>query len=1531
VTTTPLPDTERVAIIGMAGRFPKARDVEEYWRNLRDGVECISFAEPPDDEVLDSASADVTLVRAGGALEGLDLFDAPFFGVSARDAEAMDPQHRIFLECAWHSLEDAGYNSEACRALIGVFAGAGLSSYIADLYVNTRTLAALDDYQIAIGNDKDHLTTQVAYKLGLQGPSVTVQTACSTSLVAVCMACQSLLDYQCDVALAGGVAVDINTAGGYYYQRGGILSPDGHCRAFDAAAEGTVPGDGVGVVVLKRFSEAIADRDAIRAVIAGFAVNNDGNRKVGYTAPSVDGQAEVIAMAHASAGVDPTTITYLEAHGTGTPLGDPIEIAALNQVFRAAGGEHGYCALGSVKSNVGHLDTAAGVAGLIKTVLALEHRSIPPSLHFVRPNPEIDFADSPFRVNTELTEWCPDRGPRRAGVSSFGIGGTNAHVVLEEAPPIESSAQQRPVALVTISARTGTALETATDNLARHLAEHPELPLGDVAYTSHVGRKAFSHRRVLTVKADASGEAGAALQSRDPARVHSRQCRAQNRPVFFLFPGQGTQSVDMAAELYRHEPCFRAEVDRCADILRGPLERDLRELLFPTAKRRAEAAHLLGRTAFTQPALFTIEYSLARLWLDWGVRPAAMLGHSIGEWVAACLAEVVPLGDALELVALRGRAMEQLPPGAMLAVNLSQTAVEQYLTDEVSLAAVNGVTSCVVSGPSEAIDRVAAELTSRGTPAHRLATSHAFHSAMMQPAVGQFVDAVRGVPLQPPCIPFVSNVTGTWITPSEATDPHYWGRQLRETVRFSDGLHELFDSPDAVLLEVGPMNTIANLVRQHPSRSAGQAVISSLPPAPETGDDLESVIAATGELWLHGVELNWASFHAAEECGRVSLPPYPFERRRYWSEPSVEGDEPEADSDGYAEEAHDWFSFPGFKPAPPSVDDGASREPRRWLVLGDSAPLSAQLTGALRSAGEDVVEILRGEEFAVLGEATYAVRPDQASDYEQLLAQLGERRGPIDAIVHLWSAGAADGDPLDREAFSRHQDVGFNSLVALVQGLDRLQVSTPVELNVVTAGIYPVIGHEALWPARATIAGPCRVIPQEYPNLACRLIDVEAAPDADRAARLGETLVAELIREAFEPTVAYRNGRRWLPSFDPAYLDPEADPLRTYPGGAYLITGGLGNIGAVIARFLARTTPKVKLILTGRSAPPAQDGSNGSSGGESAVNDARIALLRELESEGAEVAYFSADVADRAQMARVIEESEDRFGTIRGVIHGAGDVEAYFPINELTPEAVQRQFRPKVEGLMVLDELMSGHELDFCVLQSSLSAFVGGVGLAGYAASNCFLDAMAGYRNQRAGSPWISINWGAWHFPAGDGVDADPGVDGDAGISPAGGEDAFEVILGRAPRQILVSPWDLASLYEEAVIEQSVAAAVGDRDVAAVQHSRPELSTAYSGPRDPAEAQLAEIWQELLGVTPIGVFDSFFELGGHSLLAIQLISRVRTAFGVDVSVRRIFESPTIAELAAGLTGEPPVTAEDQEPNGRPGELVESFADQGGES
>jgi len=1493
-----LPDTERIAIIGMAGRFPKANDLDEYWRNLRDGVDCISFAQ---DSAAD-APDDATLIPAGGVLEGMDLFDAPFFSMSPRDAEAMDPQQRVFLECAWHSLEAAGYNPETCDALIGVFAGAGLNSYMTDVYASSRALAALDDFQIAIGNDKDHLTTQVAYKLNLRGPCVTVQTACSTSLVAVCTACQSLLNYQCDIALAGGVAVDVNTRFGYYYQRGGILSPDGHCRAFDAAAAGTVPGDGVGIVVLKRLSEAQVDGDHIRAVIPGFALNNDGYRKVGYTAPSVDGQAEVIAMAHASADVDPGTISYLEAHGTGTALGDPIEIAALNQAFGKRRPEQGYCAIGSVKSNIGHLDTAAGVAGLIKTVLALEHRRIPPSLHFVTPNPEIDFASGPFQVATELTEWSSNGGPRRAGVSSFGIGGTNAHVVVEEAPIAKAPEDRRRFSLVTISARSATALETATDNLSDHLREHPDLDLADVAYTYHLGRKPFAHRRFVI--ADTAAEAAsAALESRDSRCVRSRRCRSGERSVFFLFPGQGTQRVNMGVDLYRAEPCFRAQIDRCAEILRGLLKLDVRELLYPHADEQLGAARALDQTAYTQPALFAVEYALAQLWTDWGVRPAAMLGHSIGEWVAACLAGVVPLETALELVTVRGRVMDQMPPGAMLAVSLSQTAVEEYLADGVALAAVNGSDSCVLAGPSNVIDRTEATLTQKGCQSHRLSTSHAFHSSMMEPAVREFVAAAQQVPLRPPEVPFISNVTGTWIASHEAIDPLYWGRQLRETVRFADGLHELLGSPDAALLEVGPGHTLANLVRQQPARDPRQPVLSSLPSPHAAETELESLLGTLGELWLHGVAPDWERFHAHENCGRVALPGYPFERRSYWIESSTEDEEYDPGTSEWApDEEGEEYSYPAWKPAPPCSAE-TPRAPARWLVLGDAASLTSHLAQSLRQAGHTVVQVISGERFSVIDAGTFAVSPGRWTDYVELLTETKKRVGSVDAIAHLWSAVPASDDPLDRRAFAQQQELGFSSLVALAQGLERAGVTDPLELNVITSGVHAVIGNEPLCPARATLTGACRVIAQEYAHIACRVVDVDQGWDPTGNVPVAQSLLAELTEETFEPLVAYRNARRWLQTFDPAYLDPPGEqPRRTRRGGAYLITGGLGNIGFVLAGWFALTTAEVKLVLTGRTPLPDRSEWDGFLADPDTPTARRIGRLLELERAGAEVAYFAVDVADAPEMSRALAEAERRFGPIRGVVHGAGDVEAYFPLNELDREAIERQFRPKVYGLMTLDEVLRGRNLDFCVVLSSLSAIVGGVGLAGYSAANCFLDAMATRRNQAAGPPWISINWGGWHFPAAD--DGDNVQTGDEpGITPQRGAEAFEVILARAPRQVIVSHQDLSELYEQAVTHQGTTEPAEEHQALGAAHGRPDLSTVYVPPRSAAEARVAEIWQTLLGLAPIGVFDNFFELGGHSLLAIQLISRLRLAFDADVSVRRAFELPTIAELAKSFEDE----------------------------
>ena len=889
-----------IAIIGMSGRFPGASTVEAFWQNIAEGVESIttfSEAELQAAGVAASLLRDPNYVKAGAVLDDIALFDANFFGLTPREAAITDPQHRLFLECAWEALEHAGYDPQRYAGAIGVYAGAGMNGYGAD---RPGLAGTAEEYQTRIGNDKDFLATRVAYKLNLRGPSVTIQTACSTALVAIHLASQSLISGECDIALAGGVSIRLPHTVGYLHQPGGITAPDGHCRAFDAQAQGTVGGSGIGIVVLKRLEDALADHDSIYAVIKGSAINNDGARKVGYTAPSVEGQAQVIQTAQRLAGVDPATISYIEAHGTGTALGDPIEIAALTRAFQAQTQQTGFCAVGSVKTNVGHLDTAAGVAGVIKTALALTHRQIPPSLHFRVPNPAIDFANSPFYVNATLAEWQSNGTPRRAGVSSFGMGGTNAHAILEEAPPLAESDAARPWQLLVLSAKSSSALEQMTANLAAHLRQ-PNRNLADVAYTLQLGRQAFSHRRAVVCRDQ--DDAVLALEQTVPTRMFSATHTGGDRPVVFMFPGQGSQYVQMARELYQDEPLFRAEVDHCAQLLVPHLGLDLREVLYPDRDKETrrqgdkEIGPLLvslspgldsnprplaiDQTWLAQPALFVIEYALAQLWIAWGVRPQAMIGHSLGEYVAACLAGVFALEDALALVALRGRLMQTLPAGAMLAITLSEEALQPLLNEPIALAAVNGPTQSVVSGPLAAVVALEQQLTAAGVTYRRLATSHAFHSSMIDAIHDRFLAYVQHMDLRAPQIPYVSNVTGTWISAAEATDPQYWARHLRQTVRFGDGVRTLAQEAQC-FLEVGPGRTLTTRVKQHPDMAAGTITCQSLRHPNDDQSDRAVLLTALGRLWLAGVAVAWEAVYAHERRQRVPLPTYPFERQRYW-------------------------------------------------------------------------------------------------------------------------------------------------------------------------------------------------------------------------------------------------------------------------------------------------------------------------------------------------------------------------------------------------------------------------------------------------------------------------------------------------------------------------------------------------------------------------------------------------------------------------------------------------------------------------
>jgi pyochelin synthetase len=881
-TPTSSVSSRDIAIVGMAGRFPDAPSIGQLWENIAAGacaVRHFSESELLEAGVSGTELANPGYVRAGVVLAGLDQFDADYFSVNPRDAQVMDPQQRFLLECAVEALDHAGYPSERYAGRIGVFAGKGTIRYLLEHVLQDReSEPTIGMQQILNLNDKDHVAPMISYKLNLTGPSLNVHTACSTSLVAVHSACQSLMVGECEVALAGGVSF-VNTLErtGYVYEEGHITSPDGYCRAFAHDSNGCVFGNGVGLVVLKPLAAAIRDRDTIHAVIKGSAINNDGSAKVGYTAPSLLGQAQVIAAAQSAAGVGPDTIQYVEAHGTGTALGDPIEFGALRKAFGPRGTDGPHCAIGSLKSNLGHLDAAAGVAGLIKVVQSLQAKEIPATLHAEQPNPNIDFDSSPFYLNTQRRPWVAGGVARRGAVSSFGVGGTNAHVIVEEAPQIPPSATRAEAScqLFPLSGRTPEAANAVGRQLLEHLALHLHLPLADVAFTLQVGRNAHRYRRfALAANAEELSRAWQAESSRSPV--------ALNGPApanVFLFPGQGSQRRGTCGKLYQSSATFAAAFDECANIVGRYTERDIRELLFGAG---SEAATIdIDQTAITQPLLFSLEYALARFWISLGVHPAAMFGHSLGEYVAACTADVISLEEALSLMVVRGQLLQGLSPGSMLAISASEEQLQPYLRQaECSLAAVNSQLQCVASGTHGAIESLASALAAAEIPSQILRTSHAFHSAMVDEIVGPYEECVAQVKLSPPRIPFVSGVTGTWITDQEATSPAYWARHLRQPVRFAAGMKALCELNNFILLEVGPGHTLSALAKS--MGVPADRVVETF--RADAGAEIEDwqLLRAVGRLWQQGVDIDWRALPRSGALRRVPLPSYPFERRRFW-------------------------------------------------------------------------------------------------------------------------------------------------------------------------------------------------------------------------------------------------------------------------------------------------------------------------------------------------------------------------------------------------------------------------------------------------------------------------------------------------------------------------------------------------------------------------------------------------------------------------------------------------------------------------
>lgn len=1434
-----------IAIIGMSCRFPDADTPGELWQNLCAGKESVRFFS--EDELL-AAGVPLGLIRdpayipAGTVVRDIDAFDAGFFGFTPREAEILDPQQRLLLECAYHALEDAGYARREQCGDVGVYVGVSSSSY-AQQVLATRAdiIDAMGVMALTIANDKDFAASQIAYRLGLTGPAVSVATACSTSLVAIHTACTALLNYECDLALAGGASIKAQQVEGYAYQQGGILSADGHCKPFSVDASGTISGSGAGIVTLKRLADAEADGDLIYAVIAGSAVNNDGDDKLGFTAPSVRGQARAIREALAIANVDAADVGYVEAHGTATPLGDPVEVAALTE----AHGKNAAlpaCAIGSIKSNFGHLDAAAGVAGLIKAALAVAHGTIPPSLHFSSANPQIQLERTRFFVASQCQSW-PSSAARVAGVSSFGIGGTNAHVILREPESVASATPSaRKAQLMITSAKDASTLKAGLAPLNQALASATAMALADASFTLITSRPSYKHRAARVLDPDAESANSEWIQ----------QEASNGLKLAWLFPGQGSQHVDMGRELFEQEPVFRDAVQSCASWVRQHAGWDPLVLLYPNSEAdRVKANELIGNTRYTQIALFIVEYALAQLWRSLGCAPDLMVGHSLGEYVAACVAGVLRVEDAIKLVDARSRLIASLPAGSMASVQAEAESLRQQLLPGVSLAADNGPEHCVIGGNTEAILAMVASLADQGIESRTLDVSHAFHSAMLDPILAEFRAVVVNTPRQAPTLQYLSCTTGRLVTESDVLDPDYWVRHLRDTVVFRTAMETLRALPEQWrFLDLGPSGTASTLARVNGIPMS--RVVRSLPRERDTGDARAVWLNAVGKLWTDGLDLDLPALHAGERRNKVRLPGYAFARSRHWLEPGSATDAAPRSHHNQGE-----LLFQNAWKRDPQPEPTNDLAPHR-LVFAESADAIAEWFGGPANGNVTLVRV--GPAYAS-DHGTYTLRANVADDYDRLFADLAHRGVVFDQIVFAW--------PLQQVlAFDPGSSLlGLQTAMSLlVAARKRSAAGHSTDLIVLVRRAYQISGDEPLNAGQRALAAMVTVLGQEEPDWSCRVIDL--ADHVDPTAL--QSALAPAQRRCGHGPIALRGRSRWVPAFERVNL-PAASGTMTWTDQVVLITGGAGQIGLALAQIWAAQGARV--VLTGRreiSHLPAD------------VQQ----MLSKLQNQGARVSYRSLDLSNVDALTSMMSEVTQAEGRIDLLIHAAAAMgtDGLALLASASPQGFERHHTAKITGTLALASATAVAGIRNVVLMSSLAATLGGIGMSGYAAANAFMEALVdnGAATSRSGL-WYAIGW--------------DGLSANAEVPAAFSADDVARIVERlvrsqSPGVYLASRDDMNARWQQ----------WGQRKPASSRTPVPETvdRDGYIAPATETERAIAEAFQDLIGIAPVGAKDDFFQLGGDSLLATQLCSRLRKQYQLDLPISAIFENPVVERLASHL-------------------------------
>ena len=1469
---------QALAVIGMACRFPGASDIQNFWEVLRAGQETIRFFS---DEELDHIDAAIrqkaNYVKARGVLDEIADFDASLFGLTPLEAGIADPQQRVMLECAWQALEHAGIHPKRDGSALAVFAGADENNHLALLERDKALADRAGAYQLQIANALKHLAPRLSYLLDLRGPSVSVQTACSTSLVAVHMACQSLLGQESDIALAGGCSIPIPHHEGYLYEPGGTFSPDGHNRSFDASADGTVLGSGCGLVVLKRLDDAIADGHTIHAVILGSAINNDGAGKVGYTAPSVEGQAEVVEMAQAIAGVQPEQVAYIETHGTATNLGDPIEIEALRQVFR----DEGECLIGSVKSNIGHANAAAGIAGLIKTVLCLENREWVPSLHFESPNPELQMESSPFQVitgNAPIQEEHPI-----AGVSSFGIGGTNAHVILTTPPAPAATTPVPGPQLLTLSAKSEQAL---TQLRTRHLQDlktgtWDPCRLSDWSYTLNSTRSRLEVRQALVFQ----DQAHLIEQLEQGTLEVPTEVEPQDPSLVFLFPGQGKRYADLGRALYQQQPEFRRQVDQSCARFKEQTGKDLKAALF--AESSSSDGQRLFQPDLWQPAIFVVSHACARMLMAWGVRPDAMIGHSIGEYTAAVIAGVLEHDQALALLAKRGAITAEQPPGSMIAVIAGEEDLAPYIEAPIALAAVNAPGVCILSGPENPINELTQALRNRGKQVVSLETTHAFHSAMMDPVMEPLRILAESIPHGTPQIPYLSNLTGTWIRREDLQDANYWPRHLRQPVRFEQGLSELFKQKGRIFLEVGPGDVLSKLTSRHPYQRPKTAACMQW----QDRDAYTSALAAMGWLWRQGKEIDWQSFYQGQTRRKVPAATYPFQRKTFWfADGGTDAQLSQiADPLEQRDAMDQWCYLPGWKSQARLHRPASHPEPgKRWLVLG--GPAIAPLVTKLRDDQQEVVLVREGPQFAMQSDDDFVLKPDQAAGYRDLIDLLSASERMPDYIVHGFRMEAA-------ASIDEGIGAGFTSLAHLIQALGNSGYGETVELILLSYGLHSVAGEANGFSDHAALLGLQYVIPKECPNISCRSIDLDSK-GYDPGAVSGE-----ILDHQGPDVLALRPSGRWIPVHQSVPL-PADPPRYAYPSDqVYVLVNPYQTLGYALIRRLTQKA-QARIALVDRAFfPPAGEWETWlKEQGEDNLAARRIRALQPLIEEGARVRTFIADAADAQKLTQAAQEI-GAWGPVAGVF--LLDAPAPSALIQTKPEGKQDEIlkRKIHEATHLVDAF---NQAEFLFLHGENPA-EGGIGKAEQGAAYHLFAHLA--KAARGGPKHLAVEWGPKQWTDESEGEVVAAIDAQLkekreryGMSLTECLDLTEILLAGDEPHVVVSTRDFDALmaqqsrFTTAYFQEKMR---GDKDKA---HERPKLSTDYVAPKDELESLIADIWSTFFEIDKIGLEDDFFELGGHSLLAVQLLSKINETFATSINMIDFFNAPTIGDLV-GLIAE----------------------------